>query len=255
MHQHLPIHMLLWRILRVVRHESRLWSVLKQKSGHVDDDVEISALDAFYEKDGRKNGYIREVLERYRGEDARELKRSESNELVETWTCLNALEWKMWNINPKILMDEKSWKTWKSNQKIVMDEELVQNVVMDEELVQNGVMDEKFVKNFVMDDKIGPKVVMDRSTFKIGGWNILQTSNRKLLEEFMDENEPWLLIGIPSRDSFLMIQHLERHFVSSHQHVKELIPLREGRHVTTQCYTRQHDACLHSTSWRESTRM
>ena len=69
-------------------------------------------------------------------------------------------------------MDEKSWKTWKSNQKIVMDEELV----------QNGVIDEKFVKNFVMDAKIDPKVVMDLSTFKTGGWNILQPSNRKLLE-------------------------------------------------------------------------
>ena len=59
-----------------------------------------------------------EVLEWYRGEDAGDLKRSEINELVENWTCLNALESKF---NPKILMDEKSWKTWKSNQKIVMN--------------------------------------------------------------------------------------------------------------------------------------
>ena len=28
-------------------------------------------------------------------------------------------------------------------------------------------------------------------------------SIKKLLEEFIDENEPWLLIGIPSRDPFL----------------------------------------------------
>ena len=70
----------------------------------------------------------------------------------------------------------------------------------------------------------------------------------------MDENEPWLLIGIPSRDSSLLIQHLERHFVTSDQHMKELMPLREGLHVTTQCYLRQHDACRHSASWRESTR-
>ena len=39
-------------------------------SGHVDDDVQISALDAFYEMDGRKRRYIGEVLEWYRGEDA-----------------------------------------------------------------------------------------------------------------------------------------------------------------------------------------
>ena len=30
--------------------------------------------------------------------------------------------------------------------------------------------------------KIEPKVVMDLSIFKIGGWNILQSSNRKSLE-------------------------------------------------------------------------
>ena len=82
---------------------------------------------------------------------------------------------------------------------------------MNEELVQNGVMDEKFVENFVMNAKIDPKVVMDMSIYKIGGWKSLQPSNHKLLEEFIDENEPWLLIGIPSRDPFLVTQYLERH--------------------------------------------
>ena len=47
-----------------------------QKSRHVDDDVQISVLDPFHEKDGRKNRYIGEVLERCRGEDAGDLKRS-----------------------------------------------------------------------------------------------------------------------------------------------------------------------------------
>ena len=47
--------------------QDRLGSVLVQKSGHVDDDVQISALDPFYEMDGRKSRYIGEVLERYRG--------------------------------------------------------------------------------------------------------------------------------------------------------------------------------------------
>ena len=59
---------------------SRQGSVLVQKSGHVDDDVQISALDAFCEKDGRRSRYIGEVLERYRGEDAGDLKRSELDE-------------------------------------------------------------------------------------------------------------------------------------------------------------------------------
>ena len=67
-------------------------SVLVLQSGHVDDDVQISALDAFYEMDGRMSRCIGEVLDWYRGEDAGDLKRSELNELVENLTCLNALE-------------------------------------------------------------------------------------------------------------------------------------------------------------------
>ena len=66
----------------MVRHKSRPGPVLVQKSGHVDDDVQISALDAFYEMDGRKSRYIGEVLEWYGGEDARDLKRTELNELL-----------------------------------------------------------------------------------------------------------------------------------------------------------------------------
>ena len=98
--------------------------------------------------------------------------------------------------------------------------------MINEELVQNGVMNEK----------IDPKVVMDLSTFKVGGWNSLQPKNQKLLEEFIDENEPWLLIGIPSRDPFLVTQYLERHCVSSDQHMRKLMSLREGLHVMMQCY-------------------
>ena len=73
-------------------------SVLVQKLGHVDDDVQISALDPFYEMDGRKSLYIGEVLDWYRGEDAGDLKRSELNELVENLTCLNAFEEKIWKV-------------------------------------------------------------------------------------------------------------------------------------------------------------
>ena len=122
---------------------------------------------------------------------------------------------------------EGSWKSVKSNQKIVTNEELV----------QNSVMNEKFVKNFVSDAKIDPKVVMDLSIFKIGGWNSLQSIGGNLLEEFSDENEPWLLIGIPSR---VVTQYLERHSVSSDQHMKKLMSLREGLHAMMQCYKRQH---------------
>ena len=122
------------------------------------------------------------------------------------------------------------------------NDKINQKIVMDEELVQNDVMDGKFVKNFVMDAKIDPKVVMDLSIFKIGGWNSLQPITQKLLEEFLDKNEPWLLIGITSRDPFLVTQYLERHSASSDQQMKKLMSLRGGLHVTMQCHMRQHFA-------------
>ena len=80
------------------------------------------------------------------------------------------------------------------------------------------------------------------SKIKIGGWNSLQPINQKLLEEFIDENKPWLLIGIPSKDPILLTQYLERHSVSSDQHTKKLVSLREGLHVMMQCYMRQRFA-------------
>ena len=62
---------------------SRPGSVLVQMSGHVDDDVQISALDAFCEIEGGKSRYIGEVLEWYRGEDAGDLERIELDVLLE----------------------------------------------------------------------------------------------------------------------------------------------------------------------------
>ena len=50
-------------------------------------------------------------------------KRSESNELVENLTCLDALEGKI----------------WKSDQNVVMDDKFTQKFVMEEESVQNDV--------------------------------------------------------------------------------------------------------------------
>ena len=152
--------------------QDRPGSVLVQKSGYVDDDVQIYALDAFYDIDGRKSRYIGEVLDRYRGEDAGILKRSELNELVGNLTCLNVLEGKIWKNNQKFVMDAKSWKIWKNNQN---------SVIKNEELVQNGEMNEKFVKNFVMNGKFDLKVVMDLSIFKIGGWNFFATHQSKIV--------------------------------------------------------------------------
>ena len=87
--------------------QSRPASVLVQKSGHIDDDVQISALVAFYEMDGRKSRHIGDVLEWYRGEDARDLKRSELYEVVENLTCLNAFEGNIWKSDPMVVMDDK----------------------------------------------------------------------------------------------------------------------------------------------------
>ena len=107
--------------------QDRPESVLVQKSGHVDDDEQISALDVFYGMDGRNSRYIREVLDWYRGEDAGDLMRSESNELVENATRLNALAGEIWKSNPKIVTDEKSnpkigtgeksWEVWKKTRR------------------------------------------------------------------------------------------------------------------------------------------
>ena len=117
--------------------QDRPQPVLVQKSGRVDDDMQISAVDVFCEMDGRESRCVKEVLDWYREEDAGGLRRSELNDQVESMTCLNAF-----------------WESEKSN--------------------QNLVMNEKYVKNSVMNAKIDPGVVMDLSVFKIGGWNILQ---------------------------------------------------------------------------------
>ena len=46
-----------------------LREVRVSNSGHVDDDLQISALDAFNAADGRKSRFIEEVLDWYREED------------------------------------------------------------------------------------------------------------------------------------------------------------------------------------------
>ena len=125
---------------------------------------------------------------------------------------------------------------------------------MDEEWVQTGVMDEELLGSERRD---GWKIIREElrdgcqnrsegcggsSLFKIGGWNSLQSINQNLSEEFIDENAPWLLIGIPSRNPFFVTQYLERHSVSSDRHMKKLMLLREGLHVMMQCYMRQQFA-------------
>ena len=68
---------------------------------------------------------------------------------------------------------------------------------------QKIAMDPKLMKSSVMDAKIDPKVVIDLSIFKSGGCNELQAIDLKTLDKFIDENMPWLLVGISSRDPFI----------------------------------------------------
>ena len=56
--------------------------VLVHNSGHVDDDMQLSALDVSYKMDGRESRYIKEVWDWCRDEDARDLRRSALNERV-----------------------------------------------------------------------------------------------------------------------------------------------------------------------------
>ena len=135
----------------------------------------------FYEMDGRKSPYIKEMFDWYREEDAGGLRRSELNESVENMMALNAVEGDMWK-------SENSWRSEKSNQNIVTDEEIVRNIVMNE----------KIVKNSVMNANIDPKVVMNLSSFKIAGWNTSQHRNKNYWKNIL-VSEPWLLIGIPNR--------------------------------------------------------
>ena len=59
-------------------------------------------------------------------------------------------------------------------------------------------------------------------------------------QNIVEKNEPWLWIGIPHRDPFLVTQCLERHSVSSDQHMNKLMSLRESLNVVMQCCMRQH---------------
>ena len=101
-----------------------------------------------------------------------------------------------------------------------------------------------------LNPNIDPKVVMELSTFKIGGWNNLQPNNQHFLQQCMDENEPWLLIGIPNSHSFVVSQYMERHSVRSDQHMKKLVSLRECLHVMMQCHHFADRYLLHEHSTR-----
>ena len=64
--------------------------------------------------------------------------------------------------------------------------------------------------------------------FETGGWKILQLSNRKLLQEFIEDAVTVeLLIGTLSRDSVLVMHYA-------------VTSTREGIHGMMQCYRRQH---------------
>ena len=75
----------------------------------------------------------------------------------------------------------------------------------------------------------------------------------------MDENEPWLLIGIPNVGPFILCDRIPGETLCSDQHMEKLMSLLEDLHVMMQCYIRPHVAdryWLHEhprghASWRE----
>ena len=154
-----------------------------------------TALDLFYEMDGGKSRYLGEMLEWYRGEYARDLKWSE---VIEHISGLSR------------------GKCGKVNRRSYSMLKLIRTAWWMKDLVENAVRDAK----------IDPKVVLALSIFQISGWNNLQPNNQKLME-FIVEKERWLLIGLPRRDTFFMMQHAERHSGSSNRHMKKLMSLRE----------------------------
>ena len=64
-------------------------------------------MDVFYEKHGRENRCIGEVLERCRGVDAGDLERIELEVLVGNWRYVNNPDRKILKIDSVILMEEK----------------------------------------------------------------------------------------------------------------------------------------------------
>ena len=76
--------------------QNRPEPIFVQNSRHVDDDMQISALDVlFYQMDGRKSRYNKEVLDWYGEDDAGDLRRHTLNEAVENMTTPNAFEGKV----------------------------------------------------------------------------------------------------------------------------------------------------------------
>ena len=97
-------------------------------------------------------------------------------------TAVNALQWASCEI-------ETGWTSEKTNQKIAMDKE--------------------YMESNVMDAKIDPIVLMVLPICTSGGWNNWKTSAQTMLGKVMDENGPWVLVGIPNRDPFFVTEYLE----------------------------------------------
>ena len=98
--------------------------VFVQNSVNVDDDMQISVLEAFHAMDGRRSRDIKEVLDLLsRRRCGGHLRRNELSELVDNMAAFNSLKVKIWKY-------ETSWKIENSNQNIVTNEEFEKIIVM-----------------------------------------------------------------------------------------------------------------------------
>ena len=81
-----------------------------------------------------------------------------------------------------------------------------------------------------MNAKIHPKVVVAVSTFKkLVDGTIENPATKFFCKNSWMRNEPWLLIGSPNRDPFLVTQYLEGHSASSDQPTQEDIDVTSQR--------------------------
>ena len=158
------------------RKQDPLEPVFVHYPSHVDDDIQISALDVCYQMDGRESRYIKEVLDWYWEEDARDLRRSELNESTEHMTCRNAFEVKIEKIWEKVGKVRKAPRTsW-------------------------------WMKNSWSTAWWRPKLIRRLWWYPYSKCLVdgtIYSSATQIYGRVYGWGEPWLLIGIPNRDPFL----------------------------------------------------
>ena len=115
-HPHLPIHVLPWNVLRVVRHKVGRGPYLCRSQ------ILLMATCEFLRwmhSVGRMDEGVVSSEKCWSGIEEKMPEISKELNWLRKWTRLTVLEKKICKLNPKILMEEKNWTTWQSHQNIV----------------------------------------------------------------------------------------------------------------------------------------